>query len=440
MKKKRIIFIGAIILLIAGFFIIKSLSKPKSKDKFETEVIKRGNLEDVVSSTGTLNAVSTVNVGSQVSGILEKVFVDYNYNVKKGQLLAVLDKTLFYAAVTDAEAGVLRAKAQYDQAQAELKRNQPLFQKGHLSEMEFLTIKTNAESALAALRSAQATLTRAKTQLKYTEIRSPIDGTVIERSVDAGQTIAASFQAPKLFIIAEDLTKMQIEATVDESDIGQIKEGQDVRFTVQSYPDDTFHGNVRQVRLNPTTIQNVVNYTVVVDAANEKKQLLPGMTATVDFMVAERKDVLLLPNSALTFTPSPEMMAKYRDQMMAKFKNRQNGGSGGGMPGGGFHMRQDGENSGGARGGNFGGFQPGNPLKPNGKHLARVYYLDPNGVPSIALFEKGATDGKMTEIKRSKILKEGINVITAYVSGEKKEKKANDGRPPMMFPMGGGRR
>ncbi|MCU0287634.1 MAG: efflux RND transporter periplasmic adaptor subunit [Acidobacteria bacterium] len=435
MKKKIFIIIGIIIVLIIAALAIRPFSKDKNSSQFDFEEIKRGNLENIVSCTGTLSAVSTVNVGSQVSGIVEKLYVDFNSNVKKGELLAVLDKTLFNASVKDAEAGVLRARAQYDQAQAELKRNQPLFEKGHLSEAEFLVTRTNAETATAALRSAESTLKRAQTQLAYTEIRSPIDGTVIERSVDAGQTIAASFQAPKLFIIAEDLTKMQIDTNVDESDIGQIKEGQSVRFTVQAYMDETFYGKVRQIRLSPTTIQNVVNYIVIVDAQNDKKLLLPGMTATVDFMVEERKDVLLVPNAALSFNPPQDILQKIQANMAAKWQKRKQEKAGTAPENsmGENQEKKPGPNR--NMGQHFGGM-PGNGKMP--ENMGRVFYMDDKGVLSMAFLEKGVTDGKMTEIKHSRNLTEGMKVITASISGSSAPKRT-DGRPPMMFPMGGGR-
>lgn len=442
-KKKIIIIIGIIAVLFIGAFIIKPFSKSGNGAKFEFEEIKRGTLENIVSCTGTLSAVSTVNVGSQVSGIVEKLYVDFNDNVKKGDLLAVLDKTMFNASVKDAEAGILRARAQYDQAQAELKRNQPLFEKGHLSESEFLVTKTNAETATASLRSAESTLKRAQTQLAYAEIRSPIDGTIIERAVDAGQTIAASFQAPKLFIIAEDLTKMQIDTAVDESDIGQIKEGQDVRFTVQAYMDETFTGKVRQIRLSPTTIQNVVNYTVVVDANNDKKLLLPGMTATVDFLVEESKDVLMVPNSALSFIPPQEMLQKIqaRMAMTAKWQERQKEGKAGdtsgasGANGGSGITSPSGGTSGtsGMAGGRTGGGMMNGKLP---EHMGRVFYLDEKGNPAMAFLEKGISDGKMTEVKHSRHLTEGMKVIIAYSDGNSTKKADNR---PMMFgpPMGG---
>lgn len=418
-KKKRVMKIVVILLVfvLAGFLFKSCLTNSK-EGSFQLAPIERGDIENVVSSTGTLSAVETVEVGSQVSGIIEKLYVDFNDSVKKGQVLAVLDKTLFNVAVQDAEAAVARAKAKLDQANAELNRNRPLFEKGHLSEMEFLVTKTTAQTAKADLKTAQAALKRAKTNLGYTVIRSPIDGTVIERTVDAGQTIAASFQAPKLFIIAKDLTRMQIEANVDESDIGQIKENQSVRFDVQSYPDQIFTGKVRQIRLQPTTIQNVVNYTVVVDASNEKGMLLPGMTATVDFLVEEKRDVLMVPNSALSFKPSTELIKKYGPQMM---KKKTPGQSMNKIPTGSVR------------------FGEGMIADKLPDHMGLVFYLDEKGIPCPASLVKGTTDGKNTEIVSSKDLKKGMEVITAYQTGKSsKSKSQRSGIFPS--PPGRGRR
>jgi HlyD family secretion protein len=406
-KRKKLLIITVILcIILIGAITLKSLFKTVEAGGFRFAEIKRGDLENIVSSTGTLSAVETVEVGSQVSGIIEKILVDFNDEVKKGQVLAILDKTLLDVAVRDAEAGVLRAEAKLAQAEAEVNRNQPLFKKGHLSEMEFLVTKTTLEIAKADIKTAEASLHRATTNLGYTVIRSPIYGTVIERTVDAGQTIAASFQAPKLFVIAEDLTRMQIETNVDESDIGGIKQNQPVRFTVQAYPDDTFTGKVRQIRLQPTTIQNVVNYTVVVDAANEKGILLPGMTATVDFLIEERRDVLLVANTALNFKPTMELMARYIPRMMEKMRSKQ----------GNKNMR---------------------PGLPDNKGM--VFYLDADGVPEVIVFEKGATDGLSTEICKSTELKEGMQVITAFKTNKKQgsNKKSSFLMPPR--PGGGAR-
>lgn len=398
-KKKSVILLSVIAVLVIGGFVLKSRPANGQGEPYQFAEIVRGDLENTVSSTGTLSAVETVEVGSQVSGIIEKLYVDYNSNVKQGQLLAVLDKTLFQVSVRDAEAAVFRAEAKLEQANAELNRNKPLFEKGHLSEQEFLVTKTTARTALADLKSAEASLNRAKTQLAYTEIRSPIDGTVIERTVDIGQTIAASFQAPKLFTIAEDLKQMQIEADVDESDIGFIKERQPVRFTVQAYPDEIFTGSVRQVRLQPTTIQNVVNYTVVVDAANESGRLLPGMTATVDFIVEQKKDVLLVSSSAVNVRPTTEIMKQLTPQM-----------PGGQMPAG---------------------------NRQNDNLFGRLLLIDKNGQPRMVRFRKGTTDGKMVQVLDSAELKEGMTVIAGFNTGKKTGDK--DSAFTMPRPPAGGR-
>lgn len=394
MNKKKLTVIASIIGVMAiGGFLLKPFSGNGEEGSFEFAEITRGNLENTVSSTGTLSALETVEVGSQVSGIIDKLVVDFNSPVTKGQLLAVLDKTLFEVSIRDAEASVARAEAKLDQAKAEVERNRPLFEKGHLSEMEFLVTKTTARTAEADLETAKAALNRARTQLNYSEIRSPINGTIIERTVDAGQTIAASFQAPKLFTIAKDLTRMQIEVAVDESDIGLIKEGQPARFTVQAYPDESFEGKVRQVRLKPTTIQNVVNYTVVVDASNKDGKLLPGMTATVDFVVEEKRDVLLVSNAALNFKPTTDQM-----KTMTLMK-------------------------------------PG--AQENVKDMGTVFYLDNAGTLGMIPLRKGATDGMHTEILDGKGIKEGLQVITAFKSGKKSKSKDSAFTMPRP-PAGGG--
>lgn len=422
MKKKKIIIVMSIILvLVLAVLLIKPLFKSKNGTGFEFVELKKGNLENIVTSTGTLSALETVEVGSQVSGIIEKLHVDFNDSVRKGQVLAVLDKTLFKLAVRDAEAKVFQAKASLSQALAEVKRNRPLFEKGHISEMEFLQVQTNEETAKASLEMARASLNKARTNLEYTVIRSPINGTVIERTVDAGQTIAASFQAPKLFVIARDLTQMQIEANVDESDIGQIHKNQQVRFTVLTYPEKTFTGSVRQVRLQPQTIQNVVNYTVIVDAPNEEKLLLPGMTATVDFILEQVNDALLVSNQALSFTPPLEMMQEiFRKQRKNRdSQEQQSGGPGRMFPGPAARTGS----------GNF--FQ-----LPD--DVGRVFVLENNGSLSIAVFKKGATDGMFTEIKQ--VLRGELEEGTRTVTGiEKKAAKKTENKNTLL-PGPGGRR
>lgn len=398
MKSKRILIsiISALFIITAAGFLFKTCSSSQKTGSFQTEPLKKGTLENTVTSTGTLSAVQTVEVGSQVSGIVERVLVDYNDTVKKGQVLAILDKTLFEVAIRDAKAGVSRAKAKLDQANTEMKRNQTLFQKGHIAELEFLSIKTAAETAKSELESAEAVLNRAQTNLDYSVIRSPIDGTVIERTIEAGRTIAASFQAPKLFIIAEDLTRMQIEANVDESDIGMIKKNQTVRFEVQAYPDQKFTGTVRQIRMQPTTINNVVNYTVVVDASNENNQLLPGMTATLEFCVEKKTNVLVVTNTAFNFKLPATLLQQYSPQIHKKLQSMS-------MPQGiKIQPTQSNETN--------SSFLIGN-LPEN---IGQVYYVDEDGIPSVALLEKGVTDGKVTEITNYWGIKEGQGIIIAY--------------------------
>lgn len=291
-------------------------------NNFQTVAVSRGSLELTVSSTGTLAAVETVVVGTEVSGTVEKVLIDYNDQVSKGQVLAVLKPDLFNAAVADAQGSVDQAVAGLELARQDLERNRPLFEKGYLSKQEFSPYRYNADKAEAALDSARAGLLRAQTNFANSVIRSPIAGTVIQRSIDAGQTVAASLNTPTLFVIAKDLARMQIEAAVDETDIGQIRQGQPVRFSVQSYPEQTFSGTVRQIRLQPTTVQNVVTYTVIVAAENAQGQLLPGMTATVDFVVAQAADALLVPNAALRFQPVAATKASDPGKQRAKTGSR----------------------------------------------------------------------------------------------------------------------
>jgi HlyD family secretion protein len=297
---------GGLLLVIVALALVlwRSSGQADSPNSFYLSAsVARGTLQRTVSSTGTLAAVETVTVGTEVSGTVSKVLVDYNDPVSQGQVLATLKPDLFNAAVAEAQGAVNQASANLAQTRADLERNRPLFDKGYLSAQEFLPYGTSLDKATAALASARAGLKRARINLVNATISSPIAGTVIQRSIDAGQTVAASLNTPTLFVIARDLAKMQIEAAVDETDIGQIRPGQAVNFSVQTYPDQVFSGSVRQVRLQPTTVQNVVTYTVIVTADNARGLLLPGMTATVDFIVEEVKDALLVPNAALRFRP-----------------------------------------------------------------------------------------------------------------------------------------
>jgi HlyD family secretion protein len=276
---------------------------------YRLATIERGSLHSTVSATGSLHAVRTVEVGTQVSGQIAALNVDFNSRVKKGQLIARIDPILQEQAVKDAQAGVARAEAVVTQTRLEFERSTKLHDQQIATDAEFNVAQSNYAVARANQTSALISLEKARQNLSYTNIYSPIDGVVVERAMDVGQTVAASLSAPKLFVIANDLAQMQILASVDESDIGKITPGQDVTFTVQSYPERKFTGTVDQVRLNSTTLNNVVSYTAVVTVANTDGKLLPGMTASVKFVTGSADNALTVPAAALRFTPPADKNA-----------------------------------------------------------------------------------------------------------------------------------
>src|SRR5918998_3556615 len=306
MNKKHLTAAAAGLTLLAGGAWFYRHADAKETPAYRFAAVERGSLQSAVSATGALSAVRTVQVGTQVSGQVSGIYVDFNDRVRKGQLLARIDPTLQQQAVEEARAGLERAEAQLSLAQAEYARNKQLFDAKIVTASEFGTVQSNFSVQQANVKSARIALERAQKNLAYTNIYAPIDGVIVERNVDVGQTVAASLSAPQLFLIANDLSQMQILASVSESDIGSIKEGQPAKFTVQSYPDQTFRGTVEQVRLQSKTQDNVVNYTAVVRVQNENGRLLPGMTATVKFLTASADSVLLVPNAALRYTPSAE--------------------------------------------------------------------------------------------------------------------------------------
>jgi HlyD family secretion protein len=437
MKRTLVIVAVAVIAAIVVWQVLGRRG-PEADGRYEFVEVARGDIENVISSTGTLSAVGTVEVGTQVSGTIDRVLVDYNEHVRRGQVLAVLDTTQLVASVRDAEASVLRAQAQHDQAVRDHGRAADLYAQNLISEADFDDSETSVMTAKAGVLSAEAGRDRSRANLGYAVIRSPIDGTVIMRNVEEGQTVAASFSTPTLFVIAEDLAEMEIRALVDESDIGQVKVGQKVRFTVEAYIDEEFEGIVRQIWLQPQTIQNVVNYTVVVDATNDRGLLFPGMTATADFFVDEVRDVLLVPNSALRFKPTESMIAEFMESMRARFESmseeerqamRQRGGAGGGRGGPSGAMASGGHQGGGAPGGMFGGA---------GDATPRLWFLDEDGNLAVAHIETGATDGRTTEIVRGGDVEEGMQVIKAVVESE--EGDGGSRNPLATMPFGRRRR
>jgi HlyD family secretion protein len=304
MRRKRLWIPVAIVLLAVMAFAFRASQGRGKEPTWRTESLRRGAVRAQVSATGNLKAVTTVQVGSQVSGTIAALNADFNDQVKKGQVLAQLDPTFLRAQVAQSRADRERAQVQVRQALRDSVRVFTLGAQGLASQSEQDAAQTALDAARASEQSARAGLDRAETNLRYATILSPIDGVVISRSVDVGQTVAASLSAPTLFTIANDLTRMQLEAAVDEADIGTIRDGQPATFTVDSYPDLGFTGTVDQVRLQPETIQNVVTYTVVILVDNPELKLLPGMTANVTVLVDHAENVLRVPNAALRFRPA----------------------------------------------------------------------------------------------------------------------------------------
>jgi HlyD family secretion protein len=280
--------------------------------------LEKGMIEATISSTGTLEAINTIQVGTQISGTISKIYVDYNDKVHQGDLLARIDVRLLAASLTNATANLAVLEAKLHQAEDEYHRNEVLFQKKVITEKEFKDSQYLYEQTQSSRDAAKASLQSAKVNLNYAFIRSPISGTITERSVEEGQTVAASFATPTLFIIAENLSNMQILADVDESDIGYIREEMQVRFTVQTYPERKFFGKVSQIRLQPVKVNNVVNYQVVVNVNNKDGLLLPGMTANLDFISESAQNVLLVNNSALRFHPNGIMLKQVMPVLLSK--------------------------------------------------------------------------------------------------------------------------
>ncbi len=297
-KQWRFTIPAAVVLALVLFFVFRGNG---SKPEYRTDTVSRGEIQQTVTATGTVNAVMTVLVGTQVSGTIKKLYVDFNSKVKKGQLIAQIDPDMFEAQAEQARANLGKADAQMRDAERSLKRNQELFSRNLVPRSDLETAETNFDSAKAQFLQAKASLRLAETNLRYTAIISPVDGIVISRSVDVGQTVAASFQTPTLFTIAQDITKMQINTNVAESDIGMVKVGQDVEFSVDAYPDTVFSGKVRQIRQAPITVQNVVTYDVIIDVSNRDFKLMPGMTANVSVIITRKKDVVRIANTALRF-------------------------------------------------------------------------------------------------------------------------------------------
>jgi HlyD family secretion protein len=418
MRVTRRAIVSIILLVLAtGVAIVTqqyAFSDPAPAFRFVT--VERGDIQSVVSSTGTLNAVTTVSVGTQVSGQVSALLVDFNDQVKKGQLLARIDPTIAQQGVADAQASLERLEAQTRQAKRDQDRNRELSSQGLIPTSQVEQGGAALEVAQAGEKSAAIALQRARHSLSYTSIYAPIDGVVVERNVNNGQTVAASLSAPQLFLIANDLSHMQILAQVGESDIKKIEPGQVATFTVQAIANRTFTGNVEQVRLQSTTVENVVNYTVVVRLENPERELLPGMTARVDFQVKSATGVLKVANAALRYKPSEELLAQLGSSATPS-PSRSPGGAGrpprvrgsGGQGGG----RNQGDDS------------------TRGQASGTLYAMGPDGRMERLRVRTGLSDGTSTEIEGRDIA-EGLKVIAGIASSP------STTRAPATNPLGGG--
>ena len=466
MKKKVIIGIVVLVVLagaILGWTLFRN--NKNGEVKYRTEKITKGDIEAQVTTSGTVNPITKVEVGSQVSGKIAKLYVDFNSQVKEGQILAELDLSTFQSRVNQNEANYLSAQASLEKAKVTLdnlkrkyERSLSLAEKELISFEEkedaaanYLGSKTDLQRAEASVAQAKSQLESSKLDFSYAIIRSPIDGVIITRNMNVGQTVQASFSAPKIFEIANDLSKMQVECDVDEADVGKIQEGQKVRFTVDAFADSTFNGTVKQVRYSPTVTQNVVTYTTIVEVENPGMKLRPGMTATVNIITGEAKGVLRVPNSALRFTPTlaaeeiQQIMKAAGEKMMAQRKAE---GGQGESPQGQDAARPQQQTQGGQASEQASGqrtmiFQQGAGMSQgtqgtgsgqrSGRRPSMVWYMDAAGKLNVAFIRPGVTDNSYTEILRGD-LKEGQEIIVSLASTQTAQaSNPQQGRPPMMF-------
>jgi len=335
-SRKAAVWTVVAVLVIGGGWWYWRKGDQAALPTLETEEVARGDIRETISATGSLQAIETVPVGTQVSGTIEQIFVDFNSKVKRGELLAKLDPSVLDSNLESSRASLAQASARYDDAVSALEEGNELLAKKYISDRDMRTLKVNVTTTKAQMDSAQADYNRAKRNRQYADILSPIDGVVIERAVDRGQTVASSLQAPVLFTIAKDLAQMQILASVDESQIGSIKVDQSATFSVSAFPGKKFTAAVKQIRLKSTVTQNVVTYAVVLNADNSGGELFPGMTATVDFVLKDLHDVLRVPSGALRVARVPEELMDAETLKRAhEMQAARNGASGAGAPGAG---------------------------------------------------------------------------------------------------------
>ena len=393
MKRSTWVWTGVAALIVAGVAIAMTRSKDEGP-KWRTAKVDAGDIRQRISATGILNPVVSVNVGSQVSGTISALYADFNTQVKQGQAIAQIEPSLFQAQLENDQANLKAAMAKTEDAKRQMDRGKRLFDAKLMAEQDYQGLVTAYQQAVGGQASVQAAVDRDKTNLGYCTIKAPVAGTVISRAVDVGQTVAASFSTPNLFVIGKDLTKMQVLATIDEADIGGVKQGQPALFTVDAFPDQQFRGSVGQVRLQPTTTNNVVTYTVVVNVPNDDLKLLPGMTANITIMTAHESHVLRVPNAALRFNPA----AFLADAP----KGPQGAGQQGPRPGGGNGAWQG--------------------KRDTGKVMKRddhVWTLDAAGKPKQVPVTIGISDGQFTEVSGDGV-SEGMTVLVGVEDTAKK--------------------
>ncbi|HEY3173008.1 MAG TPA: efflux RND transporter periplasmic adaptor subunit [Thermoanaerobaculia bacterium] len=414
---KKIVWVIVVVAIIGGVVLLLG-SRKKSEPKYRTAKVDRGDVTQTVTATGTLSAVTTVKIGSQVSGIIAKLYADFNSQVKKGDLLAELDPTPFQEKVNANRAALEKAHVDQRNTQIAFKRQKALRAEGLAPQADYDAAQASYDAARASVRQAAAALNQAETDLTYTKIVAPIDGVVVDRQYDVGQTVAASFQAPTLFTIAQDLTKMQVSADVSESDIGTVKVGQPVRFTVDAYPDREFRGKVSQIRLNATVNQNVVTYPVIVEVANPDLMLRPTMTANVSLDVARVHEAIRIPNAALRWKPEASA-GTTAEERVARL------GQGGGNTAAARQFEQSRGAGVGARSGQ----------RARGPRPQTVYKIAPGSQEPVAVeIRTGISDGRLTQVI-SGGLSPGETVVTGLATS--RAEAPAGGVPGMGGPRGG---
>ncbi|MBR5146490.1 MAG: efflux RND transporter periplasmic adaptor subunit [Bacteroidales bacterium] len=424
MKKGKII-IGVIILLgVLGFITFKVLKKSDKELVIRTYVVDDYTIENTVTATGTIQPLEQVEVGTQVSGEIDKIFVDYNSVVKKGQLLAELDKSNLLENLRQAEASVRSAESELEYSKTSFERTKQLYEAKAATQIAYDESRNSLVKAETSLQNAQSNLDKAKVNLGYAEIYSPIDGVVLSREVEVGQTVAASYSTPTLFTIANDLTQMKVEANIDEADIGQVVVGQRVTFSVDAYVDDTFYGEVQQIRLQPTTTNNVVTYTVIITAHNPELKLLPGMTASVT-IITEEETGLAVPSEALSFTPSEEVMKEMAAQFEGDFPKPQSKGKRPDFPQG---MSPQGMPGGPRPDFNGGGF-PGE--RPNFKEMEMVW-VKVDGKMMPRPIKTGMSDGVYRIVEHGLMQGDSVVLSANYVDVKANANMQKMGNNPFM--------